>query len=614
MSMRYLQCPEVDGAPPIEAFEIRAAKTKADLKEISFTGWASTPHVDLYNDSIRTQAWEDGGLDDYLKNPVYLYCHWSEMVIGLTRELKVVPGKGLKNTTDIRLTAKVSDMILEEWEAGLLRGQSVGFVPLERSWKLRCDDEDEDHPKKDKDGDPIEMLGKYGQDIHKAHLVEISLTPIPANPKALITLNSTVKKAAMQMGDVREALRRPSMVVKCIPWDSQEIQEVELLTRDLARDDSPLEVKSEGIDIDVLLPAPPEHLEKARAAVRSRPAGGTLEVRSTVEADRIDIDDTTCGPMEHVAPPVVTLKMSTVSTVGPPNPPQTVISVGDVPSRTWTTTETLPAVTDGVEVPSPLSVEEVKAVLLPLPDPWSSLEVGETLRDLPQKDLTHLVQDDRGNWFFKVAGQDAEDLSIKLDPQAIKLSMAQVFGPLDGLEAHAKQAAYELLTKLYCRAGIPLPSATEGELVPGQTTFGSVAFQSDERQLYLDWRIGCSCRGLTSALRAKIKDAQTYDESTGNDPVDCFVALWQTFDDSLQAKAVEALAALDPQPAEAETQEESGSHQLDLLESLGIHLDEADAAEYVEILHAAIDEDPSIIEKILELAAAGKTIKELIDG
>ncbi len=129
-------------------------------------GWivASTPTVDRSGDRVMPYGIN---LESYRKNPVLIYGHsYSDPanVIGRAAEISI-DEHGLRILPELREPASDNDpmhIIKALWDQGLLRAASIGFRPLQM------------------------MRNAFGgQDITELELLEVSLTPIPANQEAL---------------------------------------------------------------------------------------------------------------------------------------------------------------------------------------------------------------------------------------------------------------------------------------------------------------------------------------------------------------------------------------------------------------------------------------------
>ena len=129
-------------------------------------GWivASTPAVDRDRDRIMPMG---GDLTNFNKNPVLIFGHnyhepWA--VIGRVAET-AVDMAGIRMRPELREPASPADpqhIIRALWDQGLLRTASIGFIPIES--------------KENEFG---------GRDYLKWELLELSLTPLPANQEAI---------------------------------------------------------------------------------------------------------------------------------------------------------------------------------------------------------------------------------------------------------------------------------------------------------------------------------------------------------------------------------------------------------------------------------------------
>jgi HK97 family phage prohead protease len=128
---------------------------------------ASSNRIDRYGDIIE-QEW---ALDDFMKNPVFLWSHnsWGEP-IGWVREFEA-------NAERTETVARVEfapaghdpfvDKLVRAVNMRLIRAVSVGFVPVEME-------------------DRLDERGRWdGYRFLRSALIELSLCTIPANPDAL---------------------------------------------------------------------------------------------------------------------------------------------------------------------------------------------------------------------------------------------------------------------------------------------------------------------------------------------------------------------------------------------------------------------------------------------
>jgi hypothetical protein len=127
---------------------------------------------DRDGDVISIKGWV---LDNFLKNPVFLYGHdYHSVPIGAAS--KVVRRKNpdrleFHEKFPSRGIYPFADMIFELFREKILNASSVGFIPIE--WEPL-----------DKDTDPN---GWNGRKFIKQELLELSAVPVPSNPAALQT-------------------------------------------------------------------------------------------------------------------------------------------------------------------------------------------------------------------------------------------------------------------------------------------------------------------------------------------------------------------------------------------------------------------------------------------
>jgi len=131
---------------------------------------------DRDGDIIRANGWM---LDNYLKNPVFLWAHnYSSVPLGATSQLIRRRSPGRLEFKDIRFPTEglnpFADMILQLYQEGIINASSVGFLPYK--WQ--------DLEKSETEGDEPPMW-RYGREFVKQELLELSGCPVPSNPSAL---------------------------------------------------------------------------------------------------------------------------------------------------------------------------------------------------------------------------------------------------------------------------------------------------------------------------------------------------------------------------------------------------------------------------------------------
>ena len=139
------------------------AGRQLDLDKDPFEFVLSDETTDRVGDVIRASAWD---LKDFRKNPIALFGHKHENIIGVWRNVRVV-GKQLLGELKLAEegTSELVDTVRSLVTQGILKTVSVGFRPLEG--KPRVKDEPWD-----------------GYEYTKASLHEVSLVAVPCNPNA----------------------------------------------------------------------------------------------------------------------------------------------------------------------------------------------------------------------------------------------------------------------------------------------------------------------------------------------------------------------------------------------------------------------------------------------
>jgi len=120
---------------------------------IRIAGWASTPQRDLQGDVVLPEAFKDT-LPRFLKNGKLYLKHTDIMLIGYVDKAKIVKDKGL--WIEAKITSPWAVYLITK--AGY-QGLSCGWIPLSKNAK---------------------------GELTKVELLEISVTPYPANPGAVI--------------------------------------------------------------------------------------------------------------------------------------------------------------------------------------------------------------------------------------------------------------------------------------------------------------------------------------------------------------------------------------------------------------------------------------------
>lgn len=145
-------------------FELRAVEGS----DRSFDVVASDETVDSYGTRL-IQNWR---LERFLANPVVLWAHDScSLPLGTASDVRMENGALCMRVTLVSSELNpIADAVLGQVRAGVLRGVSVGFLPHGYRWA------------EEKDAEILELDDN--------ELVELSITPTPANPNALVALRA----------------------------------------------------------------------------------------------------------------------------------------------------------------------------------------------------------------------------------------------------------------------------------------------------------------------------------------------------------------------------------------------------------------------------------------
>ena len=159
------------------------------------TGWASTSDPDLDDFVIESEAYREG-LALYQRNPVILFNHDRDFVIGRAKKVDIVP-RGLRLEAEFDMEDEFAAKVAGKVERGFIRGFSVGFRSL---------------------ADPEAKAGKLV--FKKVQLLEVSVVTIPANPHALIgqdaDAESTISRISTAVEQRLIGDRRREMVASAL--------------------------------------------------------------------------------------------------------------------------------------------------------------------------------------------------------------------------------------------------------------------------------------------------------------------------------------------------------------------------------------------------------------
>lgn len=159
-------------------------KADEETRRVQFV--ISTGAVDRDNDTIKVDGWD---VQPYLKNPVVLFAHRSDM-LPVAKAISVVKSAGaLKATAEFPPKGQypLADTVYDFLKGGFLRATSVGFRPKKGKFAWN------------------EQRG--GIDFEEQELLEFSVVPVPSNPQALMEMSKDFATAgAPDLAAFRKAL------------------------------------------------------------------------------------------------------------------------------------------------------------------------------------------------------------------------------------------------------------------------------------------------------------------------------------------------------------------------------------------------------------------------
>lgn len=195
-------------------FDVVEKDSKSDT--LTIKGYANTVSKDRSGDVIVKEAWEKGGMDDYLKNPIILAFHDYSRPVGTTVDYNVTD-KGLEIVAEI---SKAAGEVYNLIKDGVLKTFSVGFSIKDADYE------------KDVDTFFIKDLELY----------EISVVSVPANQDSTFSLaksftdieeyNSFKSSFVKEVEEVKEETTKGEKnssqdnILKEINMDKKELQEM----------------------------------------------------------------------------------------------------------------------------------------------------------------------------------------------------------------------------------------------------------------------------------------------------------------------------------------------------------------------------------------------------
>jgi phage head maturation protease len=166
-------------------------KLAADPAAMTLLSAITTIDVDRAGDVVVPTGLRNA--EEYLKNPVVLWAHnrFTVPPVGTCRRLDVQPDRIVAETKFAEGVPLAEDLF-RLYEQGILRGWSIGFVPLKATLLP------------EPDGDAPRPF-RRGLRVEEWNLLEYSAVPIPENPGALTV---AIQKGIVHDGLLRDWLSR----------------------------------------------------------------------------------------------------------------------------------------------------------------------------------------------------------------------------------------------------------------------------------------------------------------------------------------------------------------------------------------------------------------------
>jgi phage head maturation protease len=194
------------------------AKLAADPNAMTLTAVISTIDRDRAGDVIVPAGLRNAA--EYLRNPVVLWAHNRSTLppIGICLRLDVQPER-IVAETKFAQELRLAEDLFRLYEQGILRGWSIGFVPLKARLLPSLNGEEQ-------------SVLRPGLRVEEWDLLEYSAVPIPENPGALTV---AIQKGLVHDGLLRDCLARvpDDRGGRCWPagWEGNADPFVELIER-----------------------------------------------------------------------------------------------------------------------------------------------------------------------------------------------------------------------------------------------------------------------------------------------------------------------------------------------------------------------------------------------
>lgn len=237
-------------------FNTKATSINEDTKTVTFV--ISDNQVDRYGEVVDQKSWN---FKEYLKNPIVLWGHdpsEPENVLGTGASLKTAKD-GSITTADITFDTAINpkaDLVFNQVKIGTLRTVSVGFI---------------NHSEETENDTPI---------LKDNDLLEISVVPIPANPRAIAL---SLKDGSLNTKDAKwlmDGMRKEADLLDAQIKEQTNELETKSMTEEQAQ--ALLEGQGKLIEAVAALQANDEAMKEEIAALK--PAEETAEEKTAREA------------------------------------------------------------------------------------------------------------------------------------------------------------------------------------------------------------------------------------------------------------------------------------------------------------------------------------------
>ena len=251
--------------------KVKAVSTEVDAgaPDLIIEGFASTSQQDRSEDVILAEAWTKGGIDNYLKNPILLAYHNHTMPIGMSSELSVVEGLGLRIVATISAAAGNIYNLVKE---GILKSFSVSFMI--------------------KDAEYNEIADIFV--IKDLELLEISVVSVPDNPNTQFSVKKSFN-SDNEFSDYKKSITADSAIEEIKMDKKDEINTDELIAKAVA--DALAKEKAREAE-EARVKAAAEEKAKEKDAVFSAVSGVEKllkDIEGRIEKNETDVSSTIEG-------------------------------------------------------------------------------------------------------------------------------------------------------------------------------------------------------------------------------------------------------------------------------------------------------------------------------